>query len=156
MDRLQSKRALVTGHNSGIGLETARRLQRGRAQVTTTGTNPCRELDKDVVTRSALADSLRQTFGQLGILCVNAGIIDMRPVGQRDEATYDRSYAIDLKGPGDPSRPVFAPRTLSSQLISRGIATIAESLKGRIPTRRVGTAAEIASDESHSGWVANS
>ncbi len=115
MNRLKGKRALITGGTSGIGLETAREFLREGARVAVTGMNP-KGLDaarqelgsdamvvssdaSDVAAQKTLAQTVQQAFGQLDVLFANAGIADLRPVGQWDEAAYDRSFAINLKGP---------------------------------------------------------
>ena len=46
-----------------------------------------------------LAEAVRKAFGNLDILVINAGIADFRPIEQWDEAGFDRSVAINLKGP---------------------------------------------------------
>jgi NAD(P)-dependent dehydrogenase (short-subunit alcohol dehydrogenase family) len=111
MNRLNGKRALVTGGTSGIGFETARQFLEEGARVAVTGTNPAtldaarRELGDEVLAiradagQQAVAETIRQGFGGLDILFVNAGVADFRPVEQWDEAGFDRSVAINLKGP---------------------------------------------------------
>ena len=115
MDRLRDKRALITGGTTGIGLETARRFLSEGARVAITGQNPAtleaarKELGSDVLVMAsdasnvagqrAVADAIKQAFGAIDILFVNAGVVDLRPVEQMDEAAFDRSFAINVKGP---------------------------------------------------------
>jgi NAD(P)-dependent dehydrogenase (short-subunit alcohol dehydrogenase family) len=102
MNRLKSKRALITGGTSGIGLETARQFLSEGARLAITGKNPetleaaRKELGSDVLIipsdasdvagQKTVADAVRQTFGNLDVLFVNAGVVDMRPIEQMDEA----------------------------------------------------------------------
>jgi len=115
MDRLKGKRALITGGTTGIGLETARQFLREGARVAITGKNPAtlesarKELGsevliipsdaRDVAAQKRVAESLRQAFGAVDILFINAGIAELKPVEQWDEASFDRSFAINVKGP---------------------------------------------------------
>jgi NAD(P)-dependent dehydrogenase (short-subunit alcohol dehydrogenase family) len=115
VDRLKGKRALITGGTSGIGLETAHQFLREGARIAITGKNPAtletarKELGSDVLIISSdasqvadqkrVAEVLSKAFGGLDILFVNAGIADLKPIEQWDEAAFDRSIAINLKGP---------------------------------------------------------
>lgn len=115
MSRLHNKTALITGGTSGIGLETARQFLAEGARVAITGTNPKTietaraELGDavliiqadagNVAAQKTIAQTVGDAFGHLDILFVNAGIADFRPVEQWDEAGFDRSIAVNLKGP---------------------------------------------------------
>ena len=115
MNRLTGKRALITGGTTGIGLETARQFLSEGARVAITGKNPetleaaRKELGPDVlvlasdasdaVAQKLVARSIQEKFGQLDMLFANAGVVDMRPLEKFDAEGFDRSFAINLKGP---------------------------------------------------------
>ena len=114
MPRLEGKRALITGGTSGIGLETARRFIEEGARVAITGLRHAglaaarKELGDVIVIESdagdaaqqgKVADEIRNAFGQLDVLFLNAGIAELRPIGQWDAAAYDRSFNTNVKGP---------------------------------------------------------
>jgi len=115
MDRLKGKRALITGGTTGIGLETAHQFLREGARVAITGKNPStlesarKELGSEVLivpsdasevgAQKKVAEALREAFGAVDVLFINAGIAELKPLEQWDEASFDRSFAINVKGP---------------------------------------------------------
>jgi NAD(P)-dependent dehydrogenase (short-subunit alcohol dehydrogenase family) len=96
-------------------LATAQEFLSEGARVAITGTNPetlasARSIlgeevlvissdASDVGEQTKLATTIHQEFEQLDVLFINAGIVEMRPLGQWDEAAFDRSISVNLKGP---------------------------------------------------------
>jgi NAD(P)-dependent dehydrogenase (short-subunit alcohol dehydrogenase family) len=115
MNRLHGKRALITGGSSGIGLETAKRFAAEGARVAITGRNAGTlesakgELGEGVLyiqsdagdasSQKKVAETVGEEFGELDILFLNAGIAELKPVEQWNEAAYDRSFATNVRGP---------------------------------------------------------
>ncbi|MBY5762380.1 SDR family oxidoreductase [Rhizobium laguerreae] len=115
MSRLQNKTALITGGTSGIGLETARQFIAEGARVVVTGSSAASveaaraELGGEATviqadagnaaSQKAVTESVREAFGTLDILFVNAGVAEFGPLEQWSEAAFDKSVDINVKGP---------------------------------------------------------
>jgi glucose 1-dehydrogenase len=116
---LEGKVALVTGAGSGIGYAIAERfadegaavaidfLGHGEdAQALARGLNAAGAqavaLEADVADAAAvkaLVAQIIERFGRLDVLVNNAGIEKSQPLLEIDEASWDRTLAVDLKGP---------------------------------------------------------
>jgi NAD(P)-dependent dehydrogenase (short-subunit alcohol dehydrogenase family) len=106
--------ALITGGTTGIGRATARTLHEQGFAVLVTGQNPetiaaaQKALPGDVVVLRAdarvladadrVASELRERFGRLDAVFLNAGVGRMLPIEAVDEATYDDHFNINVKG----------------------------------------------------------
>lgn len=113
MNRLQGKIALITGGTTGIGAATARRFRDEGAQVVVTGSNPVtldaarQELTGievmasdagDVAATKALVDAVKERYGRIDVLMVNAGVAKLAPIADIDEAFFDKQFDINVKG----------------------------------------------------------
>jgi NAD(P)-dependent dehydrogenase (short-subunit alcohol dehydrogenase family) len=115
MDRFKGKTALITGGTTGLGLAAAKLFIKEGARVIVTGRNPATikaaqaELgDNAIVVPSdatslpdmdALATKVKETFGKLDVLFVNAGYGHFMPFEAVTEAVYDEMLTLNAKGP---------------------------------------------------------
>ena len=109
---LKGKVAVVTGGNSGIGYQTAKQFKEAGAQVIITG----RDADKvdkaakelgvlglvadviKLVDTDKLVESVKNKFGKVDILFVNAGVFMAAPLGHNTEEMFDLQMGINFKG----------------------------------------------------------
>ena len=111
---LQDKVVVVTGGNSGIGRASALAFAEHGASVVVFGRNQ-ETLDSTVADLDGrgigvqgdvsklddlerLFDAVRESYGRVDILFVNAGIAQFAPLESVDEAHFDRHMNINLKG----------------------------------------------------------
>ncbi|WP_029269922.1 SDR family oxidoreductase [Flavobacterium sp. KJJ] len=112
MENLKNKVAVITGGNSGIGYATAKQLKEEGATVIITGRR------KDAIEKAALelgahaivadqsrildienlASKVKQDFGQVDILFINAGITGQTAIEDATEVLFDSIFNINFKG----------------------------------------------------------
>lgn len=114
MGKLTGKVAVITGANSGMGLETARLFVKEGAKVAITGR---RQAELDAAVKSIgdnvigvqgdvanLADldrlyaKVKESFGHIDIVFANAGVGGLAPIGQITEEHFDWHFDINVKG----------------------------------------------------------
>lgn len=129
MNRLQGKRALITGAARGIGLAFAKAYvaegasvvlldidgeaaRRAAAEIGEAASS--RRLD---VTKPAEIDAVIAELAAeapIDILVNNAALFDMAPVNEVEEASYEKLFAVNVKG------PLFMMRAVSRAMIEAG------------------------------------
>src|ERR1700744_5307779 len=112
MKNLTNKVAVVTGGNSGIGYATAKELAQEGAKVVITGRNQV-AIDKAaselgvtgiVSDQSKLAQidqlvaEVKEKFGKVDVLFLNAGLASFAPVESATEEHYDQIMNANVKG----------------------------------------------------------
>lgn len=117
--RLAGRKALVTGASRGIGAGLARRFAAEGADVAITYFNSpeaAGQVAADIRAQGVegeaiLADAgdadamreavaaVRERLGGLNILVNNAGIFDGQPLPETTEADFDRTVAVNMRGP---------------------------------------------------------
>ena len=114
MGKLEGKVAVVTGGNSGIGLATAKEFTKEGARVVITGRDrgtldeAAREIGGDVLAlrsdTSSLAEieklfaAVKEKFGQIDVLFVNAGVGKFAPIEAVTEEMFDEIMDVNIKG----------------------------------------------------------
>ena len=114
MGKLSGKVALITGGNSGMGLETGKLFAAEGAKVVITGRRQ-KDLDEAVkyigpaalavqgdVSNMADLDRLysviKQKYNRLDVIFANAGFGEVAPIEAVTEDQFDRQFATNVKG----------------------------------------------------------
>jgi NAD(P)-dependent dehydrogenase (short-subunit alcohol dehydrogenase family) len=113
--KLEGKSAVITGGTTGIGLATAKLFIDEGARVIVTGRAPetikaaqAALGDNAIVIKSeatslpdmdALAKKVKESFGKLDVLFVNAGYGEFVPFENVTEKVYDEMLNLNAKGP---------------------------------------------------------
>ncbi|MBO9690528.1 SDR family oxidoreductase [Chryseobacterium sp.] len=112
MKNLKGKIAVITGGNSGIGYATAKKLKENGAHIIITGRRKeaiekaADELNATamIADQSKLNDienlvgQVKQQFGKVDILLINAGITKFSTIEQTTESLFDEIMNVNFKG----------------------------------------------------------
>ncbi len=112
MKKLEGKVAVITGGNSGIGLETAKLFKEHGAKVVITGrrkeaveqaaynlgVHGIVSDTSDIQSIGRLYDQVKELLGSIDILFLNAGIAQFSTLENVDEAHYDSIFNTNVKG----------------------------------------------------------
>ncbi|MBA4166485.1 MAG: SDR family oxidoreductase [Chitinophagaceae bacterium] len=108
------KKAVVIGGTHGMGLATVRRLMDGDAKVLLTGKNRdnVQKAQEELGTNAevlcsdaaivdeikTLAKKIRESFGAIDFVFINAGMAMLRPFPIETEESYDKAFNLNARG----------------------------------------------------------
>ena len=132
--RLEGRHALLTGAAGGIGLAVAAAYlaEGARCTLVDVGAAPgadaaalieryagrAQYLACDVTKTAAIETMMaaaRASFGTVGVLFNNAAVFDMAPLLESDEASFDKLFAVNVKG------MFFVMQSVLRQMVADGV-----------------------------------
>jgi D-sorbitol dehydrogenase (acceptor) len=146
--RLQDRHALLTGAGGGIGLAVAQAYlaegarctlvdvaaQPSGAAAALLAAHPGRAVyvAADITQPGAIArmlDAARAAFGPVRILYNNAAVFDLAPLLESDEASYERIFAVNVKG------LFFVMQAVLRQMVDVGVRGVVINLSSQAGRR---------------------
>jgi D-sorbitol dehydrogenase (acceptor) len=132
--RLANRHALLTGAAGGIGLAVAERFlaEGARCSIVDLGAAPsagaqalitqhpqqAQYVQADVTKAASIAammHSATQRFGTVEVLFNNAAVFDLAPLLDSDEASFERLFAVNVKG------MFFVMQAVLAQMVAAGV-----------------------------------
>ncbi len=112
MSKLNNKVVVITGGNSGIGYASAKEMKANGATVIISGRNTERVKNAaeelgvkgivadvtDLKQIDNLVETVKNKYGKVDVLFVNAGVFTPAPIGQNSEESFDYQMNINFKG----------------------------------------------------------
>ena len=129
MKELNGQRALVTGGTSGIGRATAEALAREGAHVLISGRSEARGAEVVAAIKAGGGEAefvhanlessdevraLAQRAAEVDILVNNAGIFPVGATHELSEATFDETFAVNVKA------PFLLTAAIAPKMVARG------------------------------------
>src|SRR6478672_6480634 len=128
--KLKDKVAVITGGAGGIGAAICRRYaaegarvvvadrsgEQGKTLAAEVG-NGAFAVPLDVTSRAsidAMVETVVKTAGGIDILVNNAAVFDLAPILEITEESYDRVFAVNVKG------LLFALQAVARQMVTQG------------------------------------
>ena len=150
--RYAGRTAVILGGTHGMGEATATLLRAEGAEVLVTGRR-AGDVHVDLTRLSdldALAEAVRERFGQIDLLHVNAGFARLEPYDAVSEASYDRTFDVNTKG------AFFAVQRLAPLVRDGGAIVFTSSVadQGGAPEMIVYGAAKAAARSLAAGFAA--
>jgi len=147
---LNSKVAIVTGSSRGIGAAIVRRLAGDGFAVVVNYAGRAADADKvvqeienaggrataiqaDVSSAAEVAamfDRTETLFGGVDVLVNNAGIMQLAPLADTDDATFDRQLSVNLKGTFNTLRTASRRLRLGGRIINFSSSVVGLALPG--------------------------